>query len=250
MKTIRLYLSLALCLVVAGAFAAPAGDFRSLTRSADSCYMAGDYAGASAFFGEALTLPEACAANYYNAACCAARAGETDTAFSRLNRLMQQFPDWYSRSLGTDRDLLSLHSDPRWEPFATACKERQTRIESAYEHPLYEQLHAIWNEDQSIRQRYMQAYYANAPETDSLNREMLRLDTLHMQFVDSLYAARGWLGKKEIGDATSAIWIVVQHYGMDKWQQYLPVFRKAVEQGDLYPNQVQLLEQRIQQFSK
>ena len=250
MNAIKLYLSLALCLILSEAVAAPAGDFLSMTHSADSCYMAGDYTGASAFFGEALKRPEACAANYYNAACCAAKAGETDTAFSRLNRLMQQFPDWYSRRIDTDADLLSLHSDPRWEPFATACKERQTRIESAYEHPLYEQLHAIWNEDQSIRQRYVQAYYANAPETDSLNREMLRLDTLHMHFVDSLYAARGWLGKKEIGDATSAIWIVVQHYGMDKWQQYLPVFRQAAAQGDLTPHQITLLEQRIQQYSK
>lgn len=250
MNAIKLYLSLALCLILSEAVAAPAGDFLSLTHSADSCYMAGDYTGASAFFAEALKRPEACAANYYNAACCAVKAGETDTAFSRLNRLMQQFPDWYSRRIDTDADLLSLHSDPRWEPFATACKERQTRIESAYEHPLYEQLHAIWNEDQSIRQRYVQAYYANAPEKDSLNREMLRLDTLHMHFVDSLYAARGWLGKKEIGDATSAIWVVVQHYGMDKWQQYLPVFRQAAAQGDLTPHQVTLLEQRIQQYSK
>lgn len=110
MKLIRLCISLALCLILLKAIAAPSNDFLSLIHSADSCYMAGDYADASAFFGGALKCQEACAANYYNVACCAAKAGDTDTAFERLLRLMEQFPEWYSRRINSDNDLLSLHS--------------------------------------------------------------------------------------------------------------------------------------------
>ena len=164
--------------------------------------------------------------------------------------MLERFPEWYSRRIDADADLQSLHSDPRWETIAGENKARYTRAVATYEHPLYDQLMAIWDEDQSIRHRYVAAYYANAPETDSLNREMLRTDTLHMQFVDSLYTARGWLGKKEIGDATSAVWLVVQHYGMDMWKKYLPIFREAAEKGDLLPHQVEMLEKRIEEYSK
>ncbi len=229
---------------------APSGKLLSLTHQADSCYMAGDYAAASALYGEALMCQGAGSNNFYNAACCAAKAGQTDEAFKRLGTMLERFPEWYSRRLEADADLQALHSDPRWKAIAGESQARYTRAVAAYEHPLYDQLMAIWDEDQSIRHRYVQAWNANAPDKDSLCREMLRTDTLHMQFVDSLYTARGWLGKKEIGDATSAVWVVVQHYGMDMWKKYLPVFREAAEKGDLLPHQVEMLEKRIEEYSK
>lgn len=236
--------------VLQGMAQPPSAKLLSLAYQADSCYMAGDYAAASALYGEALMCQGAGSNNFYNAACCAAKAGQTDEAFKRLGTMLERFPEWYSRRIDADADLQSLHSDPRWETIAGENKARYTRAVAAYEHPLYDQLMAIWDEDQSIRHRYVTAYYANAPETNSLNREMLRTDTLHMQFVDSLYTARGWLGKKEIGDATSAVWLVVQHYGMDMWKKYLPVFREAAAKGDLLPHQVEMLEKRIEEYSK
>ncbi len=88
MILIKLCISLALCLILLEAVAAFPGDFLSLTHSKESCYMAGDYAGTSVFFGYALKCQEACAANHYNAACCATKSGETDTAFERLSQLI------------------------------------------------------------------------------------------------------------------------------------------------------------------
>lgn len=248
MKNLRLGLFLLSCTAIM--CMAQTTDFFILTHCADSCYMEGAYAAASAYYGKALACGEAGSNNYYNAACCAAKAGQTDEAFHRLNTLLERFPEWYSRRLDADADLQVLHSDARWAAVAGESQVRYTRAVAAYEHPLYDQLMAIWDEDQSIRHRYVQAWYANAPDKDSLCREMLRTDTLHMQFVDSLYTARGWLGKKEIGDATSAVWVVVQHYGMDMWKKYLPVFREAAEKGDLLPHQVEMLEKRIEEYSK
>lgn len=236
--------------VLQGVAQTPSEKLLSLAQRADSCYMAGDYAAASALYEGALMCQGAGSNNFYNAACCAAKAGQTDEAFKRLGTMLERFPEWYSRRLNDDADLQVLHNDPRWETIAGESQVRYTRAVADYEHPLYDQLMAIRDEDQSIRRRYVQAYYANAPEKDSLCREMLRTDTLHMQFVDSLYTARGWLGKKEIGDATSAVWLVVQHYGMDMWKKYLPIFREAAEKGDLPPQQVEALEKRIEEYSK
>ena len=53
----------------------PSAKLLALAHQADSCYMAGDYAAASAMYGEALMCQGAGSNNFYNAACCAAKAG-------------------------------------------------------------------------------------------------------------------------------------------------------------------------------
>lgn len=223
-------------------------DFAALTAAADSCYMAGDYVGASDYYEQALRCEETQPYNYFNAACCAAKAEEYDKAFERLNAILKKYPDWYSRDIEKDQDLSTLHSDVRWKPFVQEVVTRKERIESGYEHPLYDQLMAIMEEDQTIRNAYMQAYYAEDPSQDSLLRLMLRTDTMHMQFVDSVIAARGWVGQKEVGDGVIGIWFVVQHYGGDKWIEYLPVFKEAVAKGDLDQYHVDATEMYIQEF--
>jgi len=66
-----------------------------------------------------------------------------------------------------------------------------------------------------------------------------------MQFIDSLTAARGWVSKTAVGDANMTVWLVVQHYGADKWKAYLPLFRQAAEDGEMSKWQVAMLEDRI-----
>ena len=225
-------------------------DFVALTSAADSCYMAGDYVGASDYYGQALLCEEVQPYNYFNAACCAAKAEEYDLAFKRLNTILKKYPDWYSRDIEKDQDLQILHTDPRWAKFAQAVMERKVRIEAGYEHPLYDQLMAIMDEDQTIRNAYIQAYYVEDSAKDSLLQLMLQTDTIHMQFVDSVIAARGWVGKDEIGDGVYGIWFVVQHYGGDKWLEYLPLFKEAVVKGDLDQYHVDATEMYIQEYLK
>lgn len=225
-------------------------SFLALTNAADSCYMAGDYASASSYYGQALRSKDAQPYNYFNAACCAAKAEDSDKAFERLKAILKKYPDWYSRDIDKDQDLSVLHTDKRWKTFVQEVTERKKRIESGYEHPLFDQLMAIMEEDQTIRNAYMQAYHTNNPAKDSLLQQMLRTDTMHMQFVDSVIATRGWVGKKEVGDGVIGIWFVVQHYGGSKWIEYLPKFKEAVAKGDLTQYHVDATEMYIKEFLK
>jgi|GEM_PF-3343715 len=57
------------------------------------------------------------ARDYYNAACCAARAGAADDAFELLGLAFEHGWDDVEHA-SSDRDLASLWGDPRWAPLA------------------------------------------------------------------------------------------------------------------------------------
>lgn len=89
----------------------------------------GRYADASQLFHEAIGIaeknkePSAVNIGWYNFACAAAIAGHRDEAFAYLHEAINH-GFVYADAIGGDRDLTSLHSDPR---FAAIVEEAQTR---------------------------------------------------------------------------------------------------------------------------
>lgn len=82
----------------------------------------------------------------YNAACCAALAGEIDSAFQHLNASMKYgYRD--TEHLGNDADLDSLHTDPRWGKFVSAVRAR----DADYVKDNNPELARIYEEDQGDR---------------------------------------------------------------------------------------------------
>ncbi len=75
--------------------------------------------------------PAARATNdYYNAACCAALAGDTDTAFARLGSAIEGgYRD--VAHMQKDADLASLRADPRWKEAVAAAEAKQQEYVAA-----------------------------------------------------------------------------------------------------------------------
>lgn len=213
---------------------------------ADSCYASNDFKGATNWYSRALKNKDAQPQHFYNAACCAAQAQEYDKAINFLKHLQKQIPTWYSRHIEEDNDLLSLHNAEDWDEIVATNRQRRAADEARYEHPLYEQLLAIVEEDQAVRQAFLQAHYNEQQELkDSLAARMHDIDSVHIHFVDSLLTERGWISREKVGDANGALWVVVQHYGLDMWKKYLPLFQQAVSIGELDKGAVAMLEDRI-----
>ncbi len=60
----------------------------------------------------------------YYAACCYAQAGEVDRAFAQLSDALDRGPVDAVLAAG-DRDLQSLHADPRWSPLMTRLRAQK-----------------------------------------------------------------------------------------------------------------------------
>ena len=70
----------------------PSLSFQTAVQKADSCYMAQDYRQANNYYKQAFNATDAVPQSYHyaNAAGVAALAGDTKTAFKRLNQLIEK----------------------------------------------------------------------------------------------------------------------------------------------------------------
>ena len=227
-----------------------AEEYNAFIRQADSLYMAGNYSDANLSFANAFKSKKLIQDNHlYNGACVAALAGDADKAFARLNMRMKRNKDWYVDDPMRDNDLKALHSDARWEKYVAEMSARKERIEKDYDKPLREQLKNMVREDQAVRYEYIKAWQAgDSSSADSLLKRMQYVDSVNLRQVTDILDSRGWVGRDVIGDACEVFWVIIQHAGLEAQGKYLPLFREAVERGELQAGAVAMMEDRVAVF--
>lgn len=227
-------------------------SYAEYVQAADSCFMAGDYAGASRQFDHAFAVSHDIPGHHlYNAACAAAQAGLNDVAFRRLNARLKNEPNWYVDDPNADPDLAPLHSDSRWKAYVDTIIARRDRIEAGYDKPLRAQLQAIAQRDQDIRHEFLNAYRAtprNQTLIDSLARQMQRIDSVNQAEICHILDTRGCVGSDLVGNASSVFWLVIQHAPVELQRRYFPLFVQAAQRGDLARENVAMMDDRIAMF--
>lgn len=226
--------------------------FQEAVHRADSCYMANDYKQANRFFKQAFRAKDAKPQNFHyaNAASVAALAGDSQTAFKRLNQLIENDKEWYSPNFAKNPDYLSLHDYPEWQVLQDTIEERQRRIEKNFDHELIARLQTIFSRDQDPRHAFLFACQTNADDhlKDSLIREMQRADSINLIEIQDILQSYGFPSKAIVGTANVAIWTVIQHSDVEFQKACYPMLQQAAEKGELNRSNVALLEDRINMF--
>jgi hypothetical protein len=217
-------------------------------EQATAAYEAKDYKRCADLF-LAVGTPDA----LYNAACCQALAGQRDPAFATLDKVLATgFRD--ASHLKKDRDLTSLHDDPRWTKVVEATEANIVKFEASIKEPaLRREIFAMRDEDQAARQ----AMIANDKDPDVLAK-LEAIDKKTTTRMKEIIAKHGWPGKSLVGqDAANAAWLLVQHADKDVafQKQCLELLEKAVKAGEaravdhayLY-DRVAVAEQRPQRY--
>lgn len=230
----------------------PPRSYGECIHAADSCFMAGDYKGASRQFEMAFATGEKIYGSHlYNAACAAALAGETDVAFARLNACVSNDPDWYVDDPAADNDLAPLHDDARWSNYVDTMTTRRDRIEAHFDKPLRARLQEIAQSDQSIRYEFLEAYRAAEPNQaliDSLTHEMQLVDSINQEAICDILDTRGFVGSDKVGNACAVFWLVIQHAPVELQKKYFPLFEQASRRGDISLECIAMMDDRIAMF--
>ena len=231
---------------------APLHTYNDYIHAADSCFMAGDYLGASRQFSMAFaTGNTAQGPHLYNAACAAALAGDNDVAFARLNARLSQEPDWYVDDPAADTDLASLHDDARWQVYSDSLIARRDRIEARFDKALRAKLLSIARSDQDIRHEFLDAYRAtpkNQARIDSLSHEMQRIDSINQAQICQILDTDGFAGKEKVGNASSVFWLIIQHSPVEMQKRYFGIFEQAARHGDISLESIAMMDDRIAMF--
>ncbi len=126
-------------------------------------------------------------------------------------------------------------------------------IKNIYQEKLYDSIRQVLlrvdGDDQQYRNQIDAVrvkYGGDSKEMKSLFQNMAITDSANLITAEDIINKFGWLGAKKIGDqANTALFMVVQHNDLTTQEKYLPILRKAVEDGNAEPRHLALLEDRV-----
>lgn len=213
-----------------------------LLLEARLAYEAKDYAACAEKYEAAINGGANPLEPAYNAACCWALLGNADRAFGAVERALHA--GWRDVDhLENDADLLSLHSDSRWDVVVQHCRRARERLAASIQAPeLRDELLRRMTEDQRVR--------LNPPafwEWEKL-KEWRRIDADNTAFMKTAIEKHGWPGKSMVGeDGALAAFLLVQHANPDVafQKKCLPLLAQAVERHEAMASHWAYLTDRI-----
>lgn len=183
----------------------------------------------------------------YNAACSWAQAGNADSAFYQLERIADQYLDY--NHITTDRDLVSLYKDSRWDKVLAQVKANKDKAEEHLNKPIVAILDTVYVEDQKYRKQVMdmqEKFGQDSEEVKDLWDIIIQKDSINLKKVTAIIDKYGWLGPDEIGTSgNNTLFLVIQHADIATQKKYLPLMREAVKQKKARANALALLEDRV-----
>ena len=222
-----------------------------LIKQADSLHKAKEYTKSASTYSEAFKANgwKSTSINRYKAACSWALANVADNAFYNLNRIAGMMNYKNYGQITTDKDLISLHSDSRWNPLLATVKANKDKAEANLNKPLTQQLDSIYVEDQKYRQQISEIkakYGWDSKEMSAQWAIINRVDAENLVKVKAILEKHGWLGEDIVGsDGNSALFLVIQHSDLKTQEKYLPMMREAVKNKKASSRSLALLEDRV-----
>ncbi|QEM02118.1 hypothetical protein DIU31_000755 [Mucilaginibacter rubeus] len=114
--------------------------------------------------------------------------------------------------------------------------------------PLMAVLDTIFQLDQSVRIKYLQAKRDNVQinVADSLQEVMHKTDSQNLIRVNAILTKYGWLGPQKVGiTGSQALFLVIQHADLQTQQNYLQMIGAAEKNGEILSSNLAILEDRI-----
>ena len=243
---------LTLAVLLLATFSLRGQSFEETIQQAHAHYLAKDYHASGQTYTEAFAMQSGDVAQYYNAACSWALAGDTTRA---LDYLQQAATLGYrnAKHLQKDSDLDTLHATAAWPKVVAKVEANLAEFEKDYDHALKDRLERIYLEDQVLRQLYREAgekFGKDSEEMDYYWEVIGKQDSLNELAVIDIIEEYGWVGQSLVGGkANMTVWLVIQHADVAVQEKYLPLLQESVAAGQSSGSHLALLEDRILMYN-
>ncbi|WP_373552629.1 DUF6624 domain-containing protein [Haliscomenobacter sp.] len=186
-------------------------------KSADSLFKIPNYPLAAQHYSQAFKSFEGKGfmSDRYQAACAWARTGLADSAFFQLEKIVWKGKfDEYFRILA-DSNLVSLHTNTRWEPLITQVRRLHGIVDSLWNPNLYQLIDSMAAEDQKWRNRVTSL--ENTAPTDSIQVKWAvkmynKVDSANYFVLRKIINTFGFPAWDCVGKSgANKFWLLVQH---------------------------------------
>ncbi len=226
-------------------------EYSEYIKKAEEAYAAKDYKASANHYSKAFEANgwKGTATDRYNAACSWSLAGNADSSFFQLERLVTKMNYTNLGHITSDTDLETLHKDKRWNDIVATVKQNKDKAEEGMNKPVIAILDTVFKEDQSYRMQIdgvVAKYGRDSKEVKDLWKTIEEKDAVNLKKVLAILDKYGWMGPDEVGpQGSQTIFLVIQHADLDIQQKYLPVMREAVRNRKAQPSALALLEDRV-----
>ena len=226
-----------------------AQEYSKLISEANKLYETKDYKMSTDLYDRAFKIESKNPSHLYNGACVSSLARNTKKAFKWLNVSIEN--GWTNvKHLNSDTDLENLHSKKEWGKTIEKLEKKLDLIEANYDKPLQAELLTIYDEDQKYRKQIhetLKKFNDDSKEMQDLWKITLQNDSINLLKVKKILDERGWVGKDKVGaQATSTLFLVIQHSDLETQKKYLPMMKEAVTKGNADSGSLALLIDRIE----
>ncbi len=248
---IRTFLLLITALTYTFTIAQDQDKYAALVKEASQLYNSKQFTESARKYKEAFDVMEgkAIASDRYNAACSYALANSADSAFYHLFRLARDVKYANYNHLITDKDLVPLYKDKRWEVLTATVKLNKEVAEKYLDKPLVATLDSIYINDQGYRQQidsFQKKYGWESKEMQGLFQQIHNADSVNQIKVRKILDERGWLGEDIVSkQGNQTLFLVIQHADLDVQLKYLPMMMEAAAKGKANRASLAMLEDRI-----
>jgi hypothetical protein len=186
----------------------------------------------------------------YNAARAWAKAGQIDSAISNL-KLEIEAGFYQLNKLKKEAAFSQIKKQQDWKVIlynvvTNLQAENQKLGNFKYIKPKLENILVL---DQQFRKDYYSKLLALGPgskEIKKLLQKTSKTDKQNQKYVSKILDEHGWIDYKIIGfDASSALFLVVQHADSIFQEKYLPFLKQAVKEKKAFGHDLALLEDRV-----
>jgi len=225
-----------------------AQSYKELVAEAWKLYEKKSYKASKEKYAQAFKLEKTNASDWYNGACSAALSGDKKMALKMVKNSVKN--GWSNVShMNSDSDLDLIHKAGKWKKITAIAQKNLDIKEANYNKPLQAELLAIHKEDQETRHELMamaKEHGWGTPPVDSLSKIIQQKDEVNLAKIEKIIAEHGWVGPKLVGNqASSTVFLVIQHSDLEVQKKYYSLAKEAVEKGNLRGSSFALLEDRI-----
>jgi len=246
----RTHLFLVICCISKCAVAQVSKSYYECVRVADSLYKIKNYKSAAINYSKAFEAnnSKGFPVDRYSAACAWTNAGDFDSAFYNLNRIVT-FTNYFDFvDISIDPNLNLLHKDLRWQELIEKIDKHKSQT-TLVQPVLSQQLNRILVEDQKDRgsvEATQEKFGPQSLEMKTLWSEIKRKDSGNLVAVKGILEKYGWLGPEDVGEQGNiALFLVIQHADLATQEKYLPMLREAVKNKKAQGEYLALLEDRV-----
>ena len=219
---------------------------------ADSFYQSREYLKSANAYSQAFLFNNQgfSIGHRYQAASAWAMAGQTDSAFSNLNKEIEiGFYDY--KKIITEKAFASLHNYSKWDSLKKVIKQNQV-VENkklGIYKDIKPRLEKISILDQMYRKNYMELWKQfgyKSSQMISLQKKMTKQDHANLKYVSKILDKYGWISSDVIGfKANQVLFLVIQHSDSAVQEKYLPLLRQALKEKKAFGYDLALLEDRV-----